>query len=377
MAFDGVARSPPTFEADVVSVALIASDQAGYSAFWDVFDIVVASHELSFLEGPEPAIVPLNATQGAQLEFSFKENDWVFDGVLLDFSTIQGDNISRLEVDPSSVSWLSYDTGSATLSGNVPTSKSGSPTSTTLPMKLTAANQTLDLNVTLNVLPSYFTQTSLQPLYVAPGSNVDIALGDYISKNTFFDNHDVTLNTTLDPAATSSFLNFGSQSGKGEWALTGTVPSDVSISHVNISFSAYDHTTHAESHLSALLTFKLGNNGNAATANRNEALARRKRLELGVGIAGGVIGAAILLFGGLAIVRKCCSVPDDAVGVDSYADSRRKGYLGEDGDLDVEVMGGQTRVWVDRESWRGGRSRCAFEEFAAFDVGRFSFMMIC
>ncbi|KLO16281.1 hypothetical protein SCHPADRAFT_995248 [Schizopora paradoxa] len=341
MTFDGVARSPSAFEGEVVSVALISSDQPGYSAYHDIFDIVVASHELNIQQGPQPAISPINATQGEQLDFNFKESDWVFDGILLDSSTIRGDNISRLEVDTSSVSWLTYDVSSTTLRGNVPASSTGTETSATLPVKLTALNQTLDLNVTINTLPSYFTKTSLDSLYVAPGSDVDLALGEFISRNTFFANHDISLNATLDPSASSSFLNFGAQSGKGQWALTGTVPSDVSLSHVNVTFSAYDHTAHAESHLTAFLAFKIGANGNnVANGNRNGALARRRRLELGIGIAGGVIVTAFLLFGGLAIVRKCCSVQDDAVGVDSYADTREKGYLGDaSDDLDVEVMG--------------------------------------
>ncbi|THH07784.1 hypothetical protein EW145_g3142 [Phellinidium pouzarii] len=312
--FNGVARNPPLTDGDLVELVLIASDQKGYSAVRTPFDIFIQTHELS-----KNGVIVLNMTEGENIELDFRQSDWVFTGVTVDNTAISADNITSLSVDTSAASWLSFDTGSLTLSGTAPSS--GSPVS--MPLTLSAFNQSLPLNATIVLLPSYFLDAIIPESLANPGSDFQFQLAPYLSTDSKFSGHDISLSANT----SSTFLNF-TTGEDGAYVLTGHVPSSYSTSHVDITFTAYDHDTHAVSHAQLRITFRAP----SADATTEDTLAQHRRLILGLSIGlGGAVGL-IALAGGLAIVRKCCRLEDTAV--DMYKRNRKTGYS-----LDAEEEG--------------------------------------
>ncbi len=338
--FNGYTRSPPAYDPDTLSVMLIGSDEDGLSAINSSFDIIVASHELSY-EGSQP-ILPINATIGEMFNFTFADDDWVFQGVVFDNGSINSGDWSSLSVDTSGYSWLNYDAPSESLSGLPPSSSSNE--TVTIPATLVASNQTLNLNVTIIVLPSYFTETMLEPVFVSPGSNVSLSLESYISNSQSFSGHEVDLSASYDPSTAEAFLQLNQNDcdSKSGWCLSGLVPSNTSYSHINITIAAYDHTTHASSQLGCLIELSSGSSSDSESATVE---LKKKKIALGVGITLGILGGIAALFGCLALCRKCCAVEDTAM--DPYAKEKAlvlehntDGYgwtekfgLGLDGDL--------------------------------------------
>lgn len=310
--FNGYTRSPPAYDPDTLSVMLVASDQEGFSAINSSFDIIVASHELSY-EGSQP-ILPINATLGEPFNFTFTDDDWVFEGVVFDNGSIHADDWSSFSVDTSGYSWLTYDDVSSSLSG-MPSSSSSNQ-AVTLPATLMASNETLALNVTVQVVPSYFTTSTLDPSFVSPGSDVSVSLAPYISNDKSFNGHQVDLSASYDPSTAGSSLQLkqGGCGGKSDWCLSGQVPSNATYNHVNITFAAYDHTTHASSYLASLIELHAGSGDDSAPDTAAIQL-RKKNIALGVGITFGIIGGVILLCCCLAVCRKCCAVKDTAMNV--------------------------------------------------------------
>lgn len=302
--FDGVARSPPVGESDRMQLVLIASDQAGYSAVRAPFDLLVYSHEVwSSVNG-----ININATAGEDFELDFGQDDWVFGGVMVDNSTITSDNITSLSVDTSAPKWLSYDPSSRKLSGRAPMSFG----SVALPITITAFNQSLLLNSTISVLPSYFTEATIPQSLANPDSDCSFPLSSYISKNAAFQGHAIDVSVS----SNCTFLNL--TQGSSGYQISGHVPMNPNTSYSDFSLTAYDHTTHAASHSTFRVIFRIP----TSDATRGSALAQRRKLILGLGISIGSAAGVILLAGLLAAARKYCCAKGTAL--DTY-DNEKSG----------------------------------------------------
>lgn len=311
--FDGVAKAQ---EGDRFELMLIASDQAGYSAEQLPFDLIIASHELSYVSTP---VLPINVTQGEDVNFNFQDNDWVFEGIRLDNSSIHADNISSIQVDTSGLSWLDYN--SFTLHG----SSSDSGASYMLPINLTALNQTLLTNISLVVYPSYFSASELPNELVDPGSEFSFSLDSYLSQDHQLQGHDIDISASFSPNTTSSFLSFSDNT------IEGSVPMNPGSSHANVTFTAYDHTLHISSHASLYISFRDASN-DAASLSSNE----HKQSILGIGVGVSVIAGIVLLALLMAAIRKWCRVRDTVV--DSYSKDERISHS-DNGGKDAESSG--------------------------------------
>ncbi|KAF9812976.1 hypothetical protein IEO21_05861 [Rhodonia placenta] len=325
--FDGVTPMQGSSEPMTVSVALHASDQEGYSAASVPFDIVVAAHELSL---PMSSLPTINITASTPFNFSLTSPDDFF-GVLLDGQPIQPSQILSLDIDTSSYkNWLKYDSSTRTLSGIAPDDADGEADSPVLPVTLTASvNQTIETNVSLAIVPSYFSTPTLQPVLALPGADLHFDLVQYFSNSTGLGSQrdDVNLTAAFDPTSASSYLNFD----PGSAQLSGTPPSNIpsSYTHITITFTAYSHVTHSTSHTS--LPISLSNADYSKQKTGGLSAAAKAKLLLGLKIAFGIISGVIGLIFGLALLRRCARVPDTAMS-------------GEEG----------TRAWTaDEMKWYG------------------------
>ncbi|KAI5118115.1 hypothetical protein M0805_003469 [Coniferiporia weirii] len=314
--FDGVARAPPLGEGERIEMALIASDQEGYSAVRAPFDIIIESHELSSTD-----TLVLNTTRGEYMVMDFVQDDWIFAGVLVDNSSIHADNITSLFIDTSSTTWLSYDSNSRTLNGTAPPGDFA----VTLPMTLSAFNQTLTLNVTIDGLVSYFKSETIPGVSASPGSEFTFDFSPWLSNDSTFSGHDVSL--SANSTASPTFFTLATDSAR-RTKLTGRIPQNLKASHVDIVLTAYDHTTHAISHAQVSIAVRTSSTDSTA----RDAFSRRRRLVLGLSIGLGSAVGIFALTGSLAIIRKYCRVQD--TGVDPYS----RGVKSED-KLDIEKDG--------------------------------------
>lgn len=326
--FDGVAHAP---EGTRLELVFIGSDQAGYSAQRLPFDLVVSAHDLK-LGGP---VLSVNVTAGEEVDFDFDDNDWIFENIKLDGSALSSPNISSLSVDTSAAPWLTFT--DRTLRGTAPLATG----QFSLPLKVTAMNQTFPLNTTVVILPSYFNTGKIPDAFAPPGSSFSLSVADYESDSPALSGHDIELSTYFSPNTTTSFLSLA------DGTLKGTIPANPGISHTNVTVKAYDHTTHAASQLSVLISFRQANNKDVTSL---AALTRRRRLVLGLSVSLGGLAGLVLLAGLMAIVRKCCRVKDTAVDPYSGKSDRddleafgiggyeHLGHIEKPGDDAVEVM---------------------------------------
>lgn len=313
-----------------LSLALHGSDQRGYSASSLLFDVVVAEHELSLATTSLPTI---NIT--AETPFSVSLTSPVdFYGVLLDGKQIQPAEITTLEVDTSYYGqWLKYDTASRTLSGQPPDSLKDADQSTLLPVTLaTSVNQTIETNVSIAVVPSYFSTASLQPMLVNPGQPVDFDLQPFYSNQTGINGQDdVNLTAAYDPTDAADFLSFD----PGFGFLTGTVPTNTSVNgvnytHISVTFTAYSHITHSTSHTTLPVSLSPTDFAHQHGPSHGLSAAAKSKLILGLKIAFSVVGGLIFLGLFLAGFRKFARVQDSAVqgeeGMRAWTDEERKYY---------------------------------------------------
>ncbi|KAI8974616.1 hypothetical protein BD414DRAFT_468237 [Trametes punicea] len=323
MTFDGVSPRPEELTGPrVVSLVLHASDQEGYSAASVPFDLVVAAHDLSMSTSSLPTI-NVTADTAFQLTLNSAAD---FSGVLLDGEPVSPSNITSLGIDTSDLeSWLRYNASSRTLSGQPPSDFS----SGVLPVTLTSSvNQTLQTFVTIAAVPSFFSTPDLQPILVNPGSSLSFDLVQFFSNYSGLgkQDSDVNLTAAYDPSEAGDYLTFESSSGR----LTGTVPSEVSYSHITVTFTAYSRITHSTSHAS--LPLSLSNADYANQHNKAEGVptAARAKLLLGLKIAFGIISAFVSIAVAFAFLRRCTYVPDTAVvgeeGRRAWTDAEMKWY---------------------------------------------------
>ncbi|KAH8081326.1 hypothetical protein BXZ70DRAFT_1012416 [Cristinia sonorae] len=309
--FNGYTPKQPSNSAPyTISLALHGSDQEGYSASSLLFDVVVAAHELSLAT---PSLPTINIT--ADNSFSVSLTSPVdFTGVLLDGKQIQPSDITAIQVDTSYYSWLTYDTSSRTLSGDPPKDLDDG---TLLPVTLTTnINQTLETNVSLAVVPPFFTSADLKPILVNPGQAVNFSLSPFYSNNSGITvgsgpDSDVNLTAAYDPKDASDFLTFDVASG----LLSGNIPTSGgnNYSHIGVTFTAYSRITHSTSHASLPISLSASDFAHQQHHASGLSAAARAKMLLGIKISFSIIGG-LLLFGlFLAGMRRCTRVPDTAL----------------------------------------------------------------
>ncbi|KAL6306128.1 hypothetical protein BKA93DRAFT_927289 [Sparassis latifolia] len=327
--FDGVSPSLQNSTSPMtVSLALHVSDQEGYSAASSPFDLVVAAHELSLSTASLPTI---NVTAATPFNFSLNSPD-DFYGVLIDGQPVQASEILNLTIDTSHYSnWLHYDSGSRTLTGNPPTSITSSSQDPVLPATVISINQTIQTNVSLAIVPSYFSTAVLQPVLVLPGHALSYDLVQYFSNSSGLgiQRNDVNLTAAFDPPSAGNYLNFDATSAQ----LTGTVPANLlssgaSYSHISVTFTAYSHVTHSTSHTS--LPISLSNADYSKQPSHGLSPSAREKMLLGLKIAFGIISGLVILGMALAVFRRCARVPDSAVlgeeGRNAWTEDEMKWY---------------------------------------------------
>ncbi|KAK7683276.1 hypothetical protein QCA50_013538 [Cerrena zonata] len=314
-----------------ISLALHGSDQEGYSALALMFDVVISQHEVSLSATSLPTI---NIT--AETPFSVSLASPVdFYGVLLDGKQIQPAQIVALEVDTSYYGqWLKYDTESRTLSGQPPDSLKDGDQSTLLPITLTTTvNQTIETNVSLAVVPSYFSTSQLQPILVNPGQPLDFNLAPFYSNATEANGQrdDVNLTAAFEPDDASGFLSFDPSSG----FLTGTIPSGsdsngVNYTHIGVTFTAYSRVTHSTSHATLPVSLSPSDFAHQHGPAHGLSAAAKAKLILGLKISSAIIGGMVSLGLFLACMRKCTRVKDTALegeeGMRAWSAEERKYY---------------------------------------------------
>ncbi|KAI0742122.1 hypothetical protein C8Q80DRAFT_1198157 [Daedaleopsis nitida] len=302
MTFNGV--TPNITGPYVLSLALHASDQQGYSASSVDFDLIVAPHDLSLAKSALPTV---NITADQPFSFSLGSAD--FSGVLLDGQQVESRNITSLTIDTSQLGgWLKYDPASKTLSGQSPSDFEKG----VLPVSLTSSfNQTLHTNITLTVVPSFFSSDNLDSILATSGSSIDFNLAQFYSNTTGLGNDsDVDVTASFDPLESGDFLSFDT----GSAHLSGAIPDQLSYEHVVVTFTAYSRLTHSTSHTTlplSLSTADFENQHDKSSGNGLSSAARSKLL-LGLKIAFGIICGFVNIAILFAVLRRCTRVPDSA-----------------------------------------------------------------
>ncbi|KAI0298795.1 hypothetical protein B0F90DRAFT_1632199 [Multifurca ochricompacta] len=287
-----------------LSLALHASDKFGFSAASVPFNVVIASRELHAPFGGLPTI---NITSSEPLDVSLNSPS-DFTGVLVDDAPVDLQEVASLAIDVSQHSWLHYDADSRRLSGQPPSDLS-SQDATVLPVVLTTTfNQTLQTQVKIAVVPSYFSQDTLPPIFAAPGREIHFSLRSFFSNATQGD--DVDLTASYDPSDAGTYLYFDTSSA----VLSGTIPSaGTGYSHITVSFTAYSRLTHSTSHTSLPISLTLADYKHSQPASGQRSRTPHKRLALGLGIALGGLGGLLILGFLLAALRRCARTPDSAL----------------------------------------------------------------
>ncbi|KAI0259371.1 hypothetical protein BC834DRAFT_833608 [Gloeopeniophorella convolvens] len=302
---DGVAppvRSLPT--PYVLSLALHASDEDGFSIASVPFNVVIASRELHTTSGTLPTI---NITSSSNLDVSLN-SPIDYAGVLVDGSAIDTQDVALLEIDTLQYTWLHYDTDSRRLTGQPPDDLSTGD-KTVLPVILTTSfNQTLRTLVEIAVVPSFFLQPSLPPILAGPGQDVHFSLTQFFSNATYGD--DVNLTASYEPKDADAYLHFDTSTA----LLSGTIPSSgINYNHITASFTAYSRVTHSTSHTSLPISLTPADYKHTQPTVGPGARMARKKLALALGITFGLIGGMLGLGFLLAVFRRWAHTPDSAL----------------------------------------------------------------
>lgn len=314
---NGVTPHADTIPSTVtLSLALHASDQEDYTAVSLPFDIVVASHELTSSNMSLPTI---NITASTEFFVSLMTTA-DFSGIFVDGQPLQPANVTALNIDTSQYHWLKYDASTMSLSGQPPDdlkATKGGP-NPLVPVSITVNfNQTLNTNISLAVVPSYFTESNFNDIVVDPGQEVRFSLVPDLSNSTVLSSQqsDINLYVAYDPGEASQFLSFD----PGSDLLSGTVPpaDQLDFNHVTITFTAYSRLTHSTSHASLAMAFSASRIGPGNVKHGHPtslSVKARRRLVLGLGVSFGTIGGLIVIGGFLALFRCCTRIEDSALG---------------------------------------------------------------
>ncbi|KAJ7623268.1 hypothetical protein FB45DRAFT_1061211 [Roridomyces roridus] len=306
----------------IISLVLHTSDQEGYTAYMDPFDLVIAPDELYQLQ----SLPAINITDDTPFNFSLSSRD-DFNGIFVDKQGIDPTNITSLFIDTSSSDWLKFDGANRMLSGNPPANSQGQRF--VFPLTLaTSFNQSLQTNVSIAILTSYFSSAQLPDQNVGPDGQINLNISPDFSNATSDQAADVTLSATLDPVESSNWLSFDPTGA----TLSGTVPEDFSNSRIGVTFTAYSHSSHTSSHMS--VTFFLPNSsskGKKAFGHpSNLSAAAHRKLVLSLGIVFGLIGGVCGLGAIFSVFGRCLRAEDtartDEEGRNVWSESEKRWY---------------------------------------------------
>lgn len=293
LTFDGVA--PPENRAASLSIVLYGSDSWGFGAVHEQFDLIVGPR--THLLGVDGAggLETVNITGG----IPFKHSIQTFGGLEIDGIQVVAANVSRVEVDVSSISWATFDSATRVLAGVPPVSVAGQPPYV-LPVSITSDyNDTVATNITIAVFPSYFTTVPILPLAVTPGRFMAFSVPDYFShtRSTL-----ATIVPELIPRAASSWLSYNNLND----TLTGFVPRSTTYDEVNVTFYATDLETHAVSTASVLLSIAQNEASGPDVWGRRHGPDVGGQAKTAIMVTFSVIGGTILFCSLLAICRCYC-----------------------------------------------------------------------
>ncbi|KAJ6493605.1 hypothetical protein C8R47DRAFT_413190 [Mycena vitilis] len=323
LTLDGVVPDGDDEANYVVPMLLIASDQQGYTAATQPLDIIISPHDLSLCQ-PQSLLPTINVTQSTPFNISlYSRAD--FTGICVDGRPIEPAEITSLDMDTSSCAWIEFDSGSRMLSGSPP---SDSGHNCSLPVTVQSVNQSLQLDVSVAVMPSYFLSPTITPLTIGDDRTIDFDLSQAFSHATGDQNSDVNLSAAFDSPEGSDCLTFDPETAK----VTGVVPEDFSSSHINITFTAYSNDTHSTSHtmlsISVQSTPQTTKKGFSHPTDLSTAAHRK--LVLAVGIVFGAMGIVCALGAFLALFRRCARVNDtartDQEGRNALSDNDKRWY---------------------------------------------------
>ncbi|KAH8832772.1 hypothetical protein DL96DRAFT_1704826 [Flagelloscypha sp. PMI_526] len=301
-----------------ISLALHATDEQGYSAISLPFNLFVSQHDLSLAS----SLPTINITSGASFNFSLNSpSDLV--GLLLDGKSISSSQVESIFLDTSVVDWLRYDKDNVVLGGEVPADLNNE---LSLPITIITSNQTIHTNVSLKVVPSFFTTNTLPSMSVSSFSKpITFSLPPYFSNATHDDlRGDVNLTASFEPPSAQDSLKFDASQG----VLSGTVPKNLDASHVSVTFTAYSRITHSTSHASLAIASPHGTASEAD--NIMQIRSKRSKLILALEIVFGIVGGLCTIGAFLAWSRHCLRVEDTALtGEESHqawSEKDRKWY---------------------------------------------------
>ena len=309
----------------VLPLRLHASDREGYTASALPFDLVIASHEISFSGSSLPTI---NITASTYFCLSLSSPD-DFNGALVDGKAIQPSDIASLFIDVSPYAdWLKYDATSRTLSGTPPDDLV--TPSHSLPVTIASNfNQSLRTNVSLAIVPSFFSSPALTPIRVSVQDAVHFNLVEYFSNATApgMQRDDVNLTAAFDPDKAHGLV-FDSQTAR----LTGSIPASFPSDLLNVTFTAYSHITHSTSHTTLSISVLSRSSKKEIRPSHPSGLSAsaHARLVVGLVVTFGLVGGLALLGAILAILRHWARVNDTALSgeaaANAWTDNDRKWY---------------------------------------------------
>ncbi len=289
---------------------LHGSTQEACSAASMRFDIVIATHELS----ATASMPTINATTTKPFNISLN-SPADFSGVFVDGKPIQPQNITNLTINvPSHESWLQYNPASRSLVGNPKSEKVGQKS--ILPVTIrTNFNQSIGTNVSVALVPSYFTQAVFPAIYAAPGDKISFDLARYSSNLTFEERDDVNLSVTYEPTDIGTWFELS-----GRLRLKGTVPDNHPAANVSITFIAFAHITHSTSHarLPVHVVASGANKGHGGLSKTH-----RARLVLALAITFALLGALCIICGILAFMKRVRTRRNGAEGRPMYSEKDR------------------------------------------------------
>lgn len=273
-------------------IDLYGSDHYGYGDVKQTFSIVIGQHSF-ILDSPLPTI---NVTAKDAVVYTIPTS-----GLILDGQRIRSANLTSVQASiPSNVSYLSYDSGSRTISGTLP-SELPSTDNIYIPVTFTDAfNDTILTNVTISITPLLFSQSDLPGVNITGGKYFNAAL------DTFLISNETSYSAAFDPPTSSSWLTFHNDTKM----LDGTPPLDGRNVIVNIT--AVDAPTGVIESATLTLFYtdgktNLQNSGKGGLSNG---------AKIALAVVFGVIGGLLLLVLIMWLCRRYChhddQVDDDA-----------------------------------------------------------------
>ena len=223
-----------------------------------------------------------------------------YSGLLIDGHPIQSANISEVLIDTSPFgSWLKYENKTRSLSGEPPNGL-GTLKLAPLPVEITTNfHQQIHTNVSIALVPSFFSAETLEDLRIAPGQTVNFNLGSFLSGRAALGSpSDVNLTATFEPQNSNSFLAFENKT----MLLSGSIPLTFEDAAIKVAFTAFSRVTHSTSHATLNLLLDQEKSVSSPTSAEQKA---RSRILLGIAIAFGIIGGLLLIVALVAILRRC------------------------------------------------------------------------